>query len=128
VARTVHISPQALQEAKRTPFNAPVWTVAGAGANLVRDVARHGVVLSATTDARYREHQAANDAYLKLRQQYAGNFEGNTFVARNAQTWRRTGRLQSASNKVEDGQANEIRPSLELSGTLRQRGGSGKDL
>jgi len=101
VARSVRISPQDIQEVKRIPFNAPAWAVAGAGANLVRDVARHGVVLPGDTDARYKAHTAAYADYEQLRKQYAGNFEGDTFVARNAQDMAAYQRLQSAGNKVE---------------------------
>jgi len=117
VARSVRISPQDIQEVKRIPFNAPAWAVAGAGANLVRDVARHGVVLPGDTDARYKAHTAAYADYEQLRKQYAGNFEGDTFVARNAQDMAAYQRLQSAGNKVErTGQAYETSAQRELFG------------
>ncbi len=127
VARSLRPSPQDIQEAKRIPFNAPAWAVAGAGVNLVRDVARHGVVLPGETDAQYRSYQAADKEYQKLRKQYGSNFEGDVFVARNAQDMAAYQRLQEAANKVDrTGKSYETSAQRELLGVPAALRGAGE--
>ena len=104
--------------ARNFPFDAPLfravdkWVVPAA-----TSVLKEGVVLPTDTETQYQKHLAADQEYQKLRQQYAGNFEGDTFVARNAQDMVAYRRLQDAADKVDrTGQAYEATAQKELLG------------
>jgi len=53
------------------------------------------------TQARYNEHAAAYNEYRNLRQEYAGNFKGDTFIVNTPQDMGGYNRLQAAATRVE---------------------------
>jgi len=85
------------------------------------------VVLPGETDAQYRSYQAADKEYQKLRKQYGSNFEGDVFVARNAQDMAAYQRLQEAANKVDrTGKSYETSAQRELLGVPAALRGAGE--